>query len=204
MVLRTLGSCSPFIACGLISTFTGWGIGTAVGLALSVVLLVGVLWGAGGIDEAVIEISAVVFCAIALVLAYVTPQAGIREFVGALSNGWLALTAWGSIALRRPFTKSAERRRVDEVVSGHPLFHRTHVVVTAMWAAGFTATTAVLAIVEDVAPHSGFVEILIQIGGNAVPAVFAYRYLNGRRHEAAADGTRPQPGSAAATSMRME
>jgi hypothetical protein len=57
----------------------------------------------------------------------------------------------------------------------------THLVVTSIWAAGFTATAVVLGVVEYAAPHSGVIEILVQVAGNFVPAVLAYRYLAGRR-----------------------
>jgi hypothetical protein len=181
VVLRTLCGCSPFIACGLISSFTNWRIGTVVAVTLSAVLVLTAARQGRGIGAAVIETSAVVFCAVALVLAFVTPQAAIRDFIGALSTGWLALTAWCSVVLGRPFTKVAERRLVDASVWEQPPFHRTHLVVTSMWAAGFTATAVVLGVVEYAAPHSGVIEILVQVAGNFVPAVLAYRYLAGRR-----------------------
>lgn len=188
MVLRTLRGCSPFIACGLISTFTQWKIGTLVALVLSLVLLAVALRG-DGVGGAVLEISSVVFCGATVALAYATPHLVIREFVGAISAGWLALTAWATIAVHRPFTLAPERRLVAGEIGRHPAFHRTHVVVTAVWAAGFTATAVVLAVVEHVAPHSGFTEVVIQLAGNLVPAVFAYRYAAGRHHEV--PGSRP-------------
>lgn len=194
MVLRTLRGCSPFVACGLISTFTEWRIGTLVALALSLVLMVVALRG-NGVEGAVTEISSVVFCGAAAVIAFATPQLAVREFIGALSSGWLALTAWGSAALGRPFTKALERNAVADAVWRHPLFHRTHVVVTSVWAAAFTATAAVLAVEEAVAPHSGLVEVVIQLAGNLVPAVFAYRYLAARGSGAATPRERAAAGA---------
>jgi hypothetical protein len=181
VVLRTLCGCSPFIACGLISGFTNWRIGTVVAVALSAGLVLTAVRQGRGVGAAVIETSAVVFCAVALVLAFVTPQAAIREFIGALSNGWLALTAWCSVALGRPFTKVAERHLVEDSEWARPPFHRTHLVVTSIWAAAFTATAVVLLAVEYDAPHSGLIEVLVQVAGNFVPAVLTYRYLAARR-----------------------
>src|SRR3954468_6288895 len=112
MVVRTLRGCSPFIACGLISTFTEWRIGTLVALVLSLILLVGALYG-DGVDGAVLEISSVAFCGTTVVFAYATPHLVIGAFVGALSNGWLALTAWATIAFHHPFTRGPERRLVS-------------------------------------------------------------------------------------------
>src|SRR3954447_22049504 len=98
MVLRTLRGCSPFVACGLISAFTQWRIGTLAALVLSLVLAA-VALREGGVRAAVLEISSVVFCGATAVLAYTDPALGIRVFVGSLASGWLALTAWGSIAV---------------------------------------------------------------------------------------------------------
>ena len=193
MVLRTLFGCSPFVACGLVSAFTEWRTGTLVAVLLAVVLMAVAL--RGGVESAVVEISAVVFCGAAAVIAFAAPHLVLREFIGALSSGWLAVTAWGSVALGRPFTKAPERRAVPAEVWRHPLFHRTHAAVTSIWALGFTATAVLLAVVETEAPHSGFVETLIQLAGNVVPAVFAHRYLTRRPDGMAA----PRPETATGT-----
>jgi hypothetical protein len=181
MVLRTLFGCSPFIACGLISSFTQWRIGTLVAVTLSVVLLIVAVLERRGMEGAVLEASAVVFCGVALIIAFSRPEAGIRDFIGALSTGWLALTAWLSVAIGRPFTKHAERRRVSASLWRHPGFHRAHVVITSVWAVAFTETAIALCVLEYEAPHSGLVEVIIQIVGNFVPAVIAYRLQAGRR-----------------------
>lgn len=177
MVPRTLLGCSPFVACGLISAFTQWRVGTVIALALSLVLTVLALRG-DGVHGAVLEISSTVFCGATAVLAYTDPALGIRVFVGALATGWLALTAWGSIAVRRPFTRGIDPCRLDAV--RHPAFHRAHLVATAIWATGFTATAAVLAVLESAAPHSGLAELVIQLAGTLAPAVLVQRYQAGR------------------------
>ena len=168
MILRTLRDCSPFIACGLISTFTEWRVGTLVAFGLSLLLMVVAVRG-DGLRGAVLEISAVVFCGGAAAVAYSAPHLPVRVFVGALSTGWLALTVWGTFALGRPCTEAAERRHVADEVRRHPAFRRAHRVMTAIWGVAFTATAVVL-VVEAEAPHPGLAEVGIQLAGNLLPA----------------------------------
>jgi hypothetical protein len=175
VILRTLYGCSPFVACGLISTFTEWRTGTLVAFALSVVLTVAALRGDGP-GGAVVEISSVVFCGGSSVVAYTATELPVRDFVGALSSGWLALTVWGTLVLHRPYTEAVERRHVADEVRRDPVFRRRHRAMTAIWGTAFTATAAVLAVVEAAAPHSGFVELGVQLAGNLLPAACVARY----------------------------
>jgi hypothetical protein len=169
VILRTLRGCSPFVACGLISTFTQWRIGTLVAFALSLLLMVYALWE-DGLWGAVLEISAAVFCGGAAAVAYTAPHLPVRVFVGAMSSGWLAATVWGTFVLRRPCSEVAERRHVAEEVRRHPAFRRGHLVMTAIWGVAFTATALVLLVIEAKAPHSGLVEVGVQLAGNLLPA----------------------------------
>lgn len=180
MVLRTLLGCSPFIVCGLLSAFTEWRIGTVVALTLSVVLAFAAFREGGGAAGAVLEISGAVFCAGAFVIAFSTPEAAVSDFVGSLANGWLALTAWLSVAISRPFTMLTERRRVPEPVWRDPAFRQAHALVSSLWSVVFTAVAVVLVIVEYRAPHSGLLEILIQVVGNLAAAMAAARLLSQR------------------------
>jgi hypothetical protein len=43
-----------------------------------------------------------------------------------------------------------------------------------------------LALVETLAPHSGVIEIVVQLAGNLGAALFAYRYETGRAEPAPA------------------
>jgi hypothetical protein len=176
MNVRTLRGCAPFVVCGVVSAFTEWRTGTLIALTLSVILLLDGLRSGNGLGEAFLEASAAVFCAVAVVVAFSVPTAPIKGHIGTISVGWQALTAWGSLASRRPFTLGGARRAVSEAVGRDPAFVRVHMVIVSIWAAAFTATAVALAVLETVAPHSGVLEIVIQLVGNLVPAVFAHRY----------------------------
>ncbi len=182
MVVRTLRGCTPFVACGVVSAFTEWRVGTVIALTLSLILLVAGRIGGNGAGEAVFEASAVVFCGIAAVVAFSAPTLPINAYIGTISVGWQALTAWGSLVIRRPFTLDGTAHEAAVV--------RQHVAVVSVWAVGFTATAVALAFVETFAPHSGVIEILVQVAGNLVTAVFAHRTET-------ANETAPPPGGAA-------
>src|SRR5262245_42365496 len=107
MNVRTLRGCAPFVACGVVSAFTEWRTGTVIALTLSVVLLLDNLRTGYALGEAYLEASAAVFCAVAVVVAFTVPTAPISAYIGTISVGWQALTALGSLAIRRPFTLGA-------------------------------------------------------------------------------------------------
>ena len=182
MVFRTLRGCTPFVACGVVSAFTEWRVGTVIALTLSLILLVANRVGGNGLGEAIFEASAALFCGVAVVVAFSVHTAPISAYIGTISVGWQALTAWGSLAIRRPFTLGGTGHEAPVV--------RRHVVIVAVWAAGFTVTAVVLALVEAFEPHSGVIEIVVQLAGNLVTAVLAHRYET--RGEAP-----PPPGGAA-------
>jgi hypothetical protein len=194
LVFRTLRGCAPFVACGLISVFTNWRIGTVIALALSIALLLDNRRSGNSLGEAFIETSAAIFCGIAMIIAYAAPEAPLREFIAALSAGWQALTAWLSLVLRRPFTLGAELRSIPRPHwPRHPLYRR-HLRASVTWAAGFTATAAVLGLVESSMPGSEGVQSGIEIVGYLVPAFVVLRYEAAHRRTVPApggNGTRP-------------
>lgn len=62
--------------------------------------------------------------------------------LGVLANGALALGAWGTLLIRRPFTLEYAREHTDPAKWNDPLFIRVNVLLTAVWASTFTVNTA--------------------------------------------------------------
>ncbi len=178
MVVSTLRGCTPFVVCGVVSAFTEWRLGTLIGLALSLLLLILNRWAGNARGEVIFEASAVVFCGVAAVVAFSARTLPVNAYIGSLSVGWQALTAWGSLGARRPFTLDAAKRE-------DPGHLRTHLVIVGIWAAGFTATALVLALMETLVPHSGVAEIVVQVAGNLATALAAHRYASTPRSGAA-------------------
>ena len=175
MVFRTLLGCAPFVACGVISVFTTWQLGTVIALTLSVVLLLDNRRRGNSLGEAFIETSAAVFCAIAVIISFAAPEAPLREFIAALSAGWQALTAWLSLVLRRPFTLGPQLRSIPRPHwPRHPLY-RWNLRASVTWAAAFTVTAVVLGLVESAMTESEGLQSVIEIAGYLVPALIVLR-----------------------------
>ncbi|RFU39887.1 hypothetical protein DZF91_19990 [Actinomadura logoneensis] len=150
--------------------------GAGAGLAAAVVLLAADLRRGRRWDELILEISTAVFLAGFTALVLAAPHAAVVNYGASLSIGWLALTAWGTIAAGVPFTEGIARRQVSAEVAATALFHRIAVVLTAAWAAAFTVSAVSLGIVQHFAPHQTALLIVIKVACFAVPAWFTGRY----------------------------
>ncbi|MEW9531716.1 hypothetical protein [Microbispora sp. NPDC049125] len=175
-MLRYLRTFLPWIAFAVLSTNGEARYGAAAGLLLSLLLLAGDRRGGRGWDELVIEVSSAVFFAGLTAAALTVSPAPFGEYGPAVSVGWLALTAWGSLAMRRPFTLGIARRTTPEDVHSTPLFYRVNAVITAVWAAAFTLNALVLALLFAVAPQATAAIVTVKICGFVLPALFTIRY----------------------------
>ena len=164
----------PWIAFAVIST-AGWQWGALSGLVIGVVLLAGQRRSGVASDALILEISTVVYFAALTALAFAAPNSPLHPYSGVLSFGWLALTAWGTLAVRRPFTLGIARRSTPPEMWHTPVFLRVNVVITSVWAAAFTLTAIAIAICVASGLGSA-ASITCQVIGFVVPAVFTARY----------------------------
>lgn len=165
----------PWIILAVVSGFNPQA-GAAAGLVAAVVLLAADLRRGRRWDELILEISTAVFLAGFTGLVFAAPHAAVVHYGASLSIGWLALTAWVSIAVGVPFTEGIGRRQVSEEIAKTDLFHSIAVVLTTVWAASFTVSATLLGITQRLAPHQTALLIGIKIACFAVPAVFTRRY----------------------------
>ena len=63
--------------------------------------------------------------------------------LGVLANGALAIGAWTTLLIGKPFTLEYARAHTDPARWHHPLFVHTNEVLTAAWASAFTFHTRV-------------------------------------------------------------
>jgi hypothetical protein len=164
----------PWIAFAVLSSL-GWQWGALAGLVLAVLLFAGGRRKGTPLDTQVLEISTAVYFAVLTVFALLVPASPVQHFVGAISMGWLALTAWGGLAARQPFTLGIAKQQTPKEFWGHPLFRRINVVITTAWAIAFTLTAAVLTVL-DLVEAGTIANILVQVAGFAIPAIFTARY----------------------------
>lgn len=127
-------------------------------------------------DAMILEISTVVFFAALVALAYAVPNFSVlARYTGALSFAWLALTAWGSLAVRHPFTLGIARQSTPPEIWDRPQFMQVNVVITAVWAAAFTLTGAAVAVCV-IAGAGTIASIACEAVGFVLPAIFTARY----------------------------
>ena len=156
------------------------------GLGITVVLLAVDRRGGIPLDALVLDVSTVVFFAALAVAAFTAPHAPLGTWSGALSFGWLGVTAWGSIALRRPFTLGMARRRVPRELFEQVAFRRAQTALTRLWAIVFTVVAAVL-VVCDAAHMSTMLTLAVRFAGLGVGAHLTSRRIQAaRQHQAAA------------------
>ncbi|HEY3681958.1 MAG TPA: hypothetical protein VGL93_02910 [Streptosporangiaceae bacterium] len=141
-----------------------------------------------GWDQMVIEASAVVFFALLTVYSLVQPRSGVTMYGPALVNGWLALTAWGSLAIRKPFTLGIARTQAPEEVWRTPAFYRVNVIITSVWAIAFTVAAVALTAVLAADQHATALVIAIKVASFVVPAIFTVRYTQAVRNRLQAAG----------------
>lgn len=172
--MNYLRSFIPWLVYAGVSS-AGWQWGALAGLAIAVVLLVADRAAGLSLDYRLLEYGTILFFAALSVVAFARPDSGLQAYGNALSTGWLALIAWVSIAVRRPFTMAIARRMAPPEVWHTPLFRRINVVLTAAWALSFTLT-AVAQTLASAYSWNVIVSIVIQVAGFALPIRFTAAY----------------------------
>ncbi|MGA5700439.1 hypothetical protein [Peterkaempfera bronchialis] len=186
--MRYLRTFLPWIAFAVIATKGDWRYGAPAALLLAVWLLLSDRRAGRGADELVMEISAAFFFAVLTAFSWAVPHSPLTPYGPALAMGWLAVTAWGSMAVGHPFTLGIARTMTPQELWDHPGFRHANAVITAVWAASFTATGAALAVLLAAAPHATAAVITVKLLGFAIPVAFTFQYRKAaaRRRAAAA------------------
>jgi hypothetical protein len=154
---------------------------------LTIALVLFVLDRRSGIplDALVLDVSTLFFFAVVGITAFAAPHVPLGTWSGALSFGWLAITAWGSIALQQPFTLGMARQRVTREISEQPAFKQSQTALTRLWAIVFTATTVLLVVCD--ATHQGTVlSLTARLAGLGTGAYLTSRHIKASRQRMAA------------------
>ncbi|MFI0816929.1 hypothetical protein ACH4TX_10525 [Streptomyces sp. NPDC021098] len=165
---------APWIAFAFVSLLN-WQWGALAGLVLAGWLLVQYRREGVAADALILEASTVLFFAALTAWAFARPDSGLKDYGGGLSMGWLAVTAWATLAVGHPFTTGIARRQAPREVWHTAVFRRINVVVSSVWAVAFTLTAAALA--ASVAAGLGsWVPLAVQAAGFVLPVLFTARY----------------------------
>ncbi|MCO5971870.1 hypothetical protein [Actinoallomurus soli] len=178
----------PWIAFAVISTPHDSRYGALVGAVLAAALMTAERRRGKPWDALIIEATSVVFFGALAVAAFTAAKAPLGAYGPAVSDEWLALVAWGSLAVRHPFTLGIARTMTPPEMHDNPLFYRVNAVITAVWATAFTVTGAVLALLAHAAPHATAAVIIVKVAAFVLPALFTLRYPKAvaARHQALA------------------
>ncbi|MEV5647766.1 hypothetical protein AB0L57_05870 [Nocardia sp. NPDC052254] len=161
-------------------------VGALGGLLTSLVLLAADRRAGRQVDEVILDLSTAGFMAVFAAWALAAPDSPVLDYGAALAMVWLAATAWLSLALRRPFTLGIARRSVSADIARLPAFIRINVVVTTVWAVGFTCEAVALTLVQHNAPHNVAAMVVCKVGIVGAAALFTARYPEYARRRAVA------------------
>lgn len=170
---------SPWIAFGIVTGSSGWTAGVVAGLAVTVAVAIYTLRTGGGID--ILTGGSVVFFAAMLAISPMLSHTAQDYYTQAISHGFMALLMWLSLAVRRPFTLTFAKREAPQHLWNNPVFVRTNMVISAIWAACFTVGTIVL--LSIAARHTTQGMTLVQIASIVAPIVLMRRYIENTRRE---------------------
>jgi hypothetical protein len=170
----------PWIAYAAVGGLTDWRWGALAGLVLTAWGLTGLRRAGRGWDAAVIELGSLAYFVLVTGVAFADPGSPLRTWTQGGSSLWLAVLAWGSLLAGRPFTLGIAKADVPAEYWNTPAFLHVNRVITAVWAAAFTATGAVLLLLHG---QSG-TAVAVNIAGFVLPALFTARYTAAARARA--------------------
>ncbi len=152
--LKLLLAFAPWIAFLIIAhgSLLRMKIGLVVALVLSVVM------GLTRLHRGVILWIGLLFFSSATIAVALLDNAWTARHMGVLASAALATGSWLTIALKKPFTLDYAREHTDPSLWNSPIFIRTNLILTAVWASVFTLN-AILAwgkMVHFVLPEVGY------------------------------------------------
>lgn len=137
-LLKPLAPWLPWLALLLISD----GSMGRLGAGLLVALVAGVVLAGMKLYRGVLMWAGLLFFTLALLAVFVFRSEWFVSHLAVIANAMLAVGAWGSLILGRPFTVNFAREQTDPSRWNDPLFIRINRVVTALWAVVFTLNAA--------------------------------------------------------------
>ncbi|MFJ2607303.1 hypothetical protein ACIO13_20345 [Streptomyces sp. NPDC087425] len=164
----------PWIVAGVISSFD-WRWGAIGGLVTGLLLLLRDRRRGVDLDALVLEISTIAYFVVIGAVSVTDPDSALADHTDVISFAWLAATAWGTLAIRRPFTLGIARRQTPREYWDMPEFIQVNNHITSAWGAGFTFIGVSLAVCGAVdAP--AWTGIAAHVVGLLAPAIFTKVY----------------------------
>ncbi|MFJ5535438.1 hypothetical protein [Streptomyces sp. NPDC093261] len=165
----------PWIVAGFVSGFVDWRWGAVSGFVSGLLLLLQDRRRGVGLDALILEAGSIAYFALVGAVAVARPHSPLAHHTDVFSFAWLAATAWGTLAIRRPFTLGIAKRQTPREFWDMPEFVRVNNHITSAWGAGFTFIGASL-VVAGAADAPTWVGIAAHVVGLVGPAVFTKVY----------------------------
>jgi hypothetical protein len=172
-VMSYLRGFIPWLVFAAVSSF-GWQWGALAALLIGLRLLIQDRTRGIPADSLILEISSMGYFVALTAISFSLPHSPVQHYVGALSFSWLAVTAWTTLAIRRPFTLGIAKRQAPKEFWDTPQFLRINMVITTAWATSFILTA--IAIALCVAHGNTLAAVAFQVIGFVAPAIFTSRY----------------------------
>ncbi len=176
----------PWITFDAVSLFgSQWAALTA--LVMSACFLVAARRAGAAADAQILDLGTIVYFGMLTAVAFAAPHSPLLNYESGLSSGWLALIAWVSLLVRRPFTLGIAKRRTPPEIWRTERFRRTSTVIAQVWAISFAVGGATTLICE--ATGTGVViRAAAQVLAFGVPAAFTHWYVKSVRTRGTANG----------------
>ncbi len=189
---------APWIIFSLVVGPGRFEIAVVLALATTIVLV-----GAGrivnrGSSWKLLEIADLVFFTVLAVVGLLASDGTLRwleTYAGEVSNIALAVIAFGSMAIRMPFTLQYAREQVDPEYWNKPTFLRTNYLITGVWGLAFLVAAAAGAYGDLVLhnPNNIWTGWIIQILAIVAALKFTAWYPDVARARALREAGRPGP-----------
>ena len=138
MFLRLMLSFAPWLSFLVIAHDTLF----RVKLGLIVAFVLSVVMGVLRLHRGIILWVGLGFFSCATIAVVFLENMWVLRYMGTLANGALAIGAWLTIALQKPFTLDYAKEHADPALWNDPHFLRVNYQITAIWASTFTINAA--------------------------------------------------------------
>ncbi|MFJ6940524.1 hypothetical protein [Streptomyces sp. NPDC101132] len=131
---------APWIIFGILSGPGRFELAVGIALAVTVLLVVAGRWSHPGSSWKLLELADLIFFTGLAIIGALADDGTLRwleTYSGEISNLALVAIAFGSMALRRPFTLAYAREQTDPSVWDTPQFLRANQVITGVWGLAF-------------------------------------------------------------------
>ncbi|MGW4242149.1 hypothetical protein [Nocardia sp. NPDC004722] len=134
----------------------------------------------------ILDLGSAVFLLALSGIGFLAPHSGLIKANDVLSFAWLALIAFGSMAVGHPFTMGIARQHVPQNTWDSADFRRTHLTITRIWGVSFASLAIALSVVR-IADLGIAVGLPVRLAGLLIPFLLTVREVKAIRARATSE-----------------